>query len=66
MIERCEHLRFSAEARETIRIVGNGREQDFDRDVAIQLRIACAIDLAHTTGTEGGDDFVWTEASAGR
>jgi hypothetical protein len=48
------------EPREAIRI---GREeigQDFDRDVAMELRIAGAIHLAHTTGTDGGNDLVRT------
>ena len=36
-----------------------------DRDVAIQLRIARAIDLAHSPSAEGGEDFVRTDATAG-
>ena len=46
MIERGEHLRFTTEAREAIGIVGNGRQQDLDRDLAIQLRVAGSVDLA--------------------
>ena len=39
--------------------------QDLERDVAIQLRVARAIDLAHAAGAEGGEDFVRAEARAG-
>ena len=47
MIEGGEHLRFTTEAREAIGIVGNGRQQDLDRDLAIQLRVEGFVDLAH-------------------
>ena len=46
-------LRLALEARERIRIGAQMRRQDFDRDIAIQLRVARAIDLAHATRTEG-------------
>ena len=36
MIERREHLRFSPEAGEAIGIVGDGGQQDLDRDLAIR------------------------------
>ena len=62
MIERRQHLRFAREAREAIRIVSDSRQQHLDRDVAIQLRIAGAIHLAHASGAEGGEDFVRTDA----
>ena len=65
MIERREHLRLAAEAREALGIVGNGGEQDLDRDLAIQLRIARAIHLAHAAGAQQGDDLVRAEAGAG-
>ena len=64
MIERGEDLRFALEAREAIGIVGEGLGQDLDRDVAIELRIARAIDLAHAAGPKGREDFVRAEASA--
>jgi hypothetical protein len=61
MIQRRQHLRFATEARQTIRIVGDRRQQHLDRHVAIQLRIARAIHLAHPAGTERRHDFVGTE-----
>ena len=45
-------------------IAGEGRKH-LDRDLALQLRVARAIDLAHATGAEWGQDFVRAEARAG-
>ena len=39
---------------------------DLDRDVAIQLRVARAIDLAHAARAEGGFDLIRTKESADR
>ena len=66
MIERREHLRLALEPRDAI---GIGREdigKNLDRDVAVQPRIARAIHLAHATGPDGGEDFIWPETNAGR
>ena len=65
MIQRREDLRFALEAREAIGIVRERVRQDLDRDVAIQLRVARAIDLAHAACADRGDDFVDAEARAG-
>ena len=53
MVERRERLRFALEAREPLRIGGERGRQDLDRDVAIELGIARAIDLAHAAGADG-------------
>ena len=58
MIERREDLRFALEAGETIGIVGEDVRKDLDRDVALQLRVARAIDLAHAARAERSDDLV--------
>ena len=66
MVQRGEDLRFALEAGEPI---GIGREhvrQDLDRDIAPELRIARAIDLAHAAGPDQGGDFIRAEAGAGR
>src|SRR5204863_7742647 len=63
--ERGERLRFALEPREAIGIGGDGIGQDLDRHVAIELRVARAIDLAHAAGAEWGDDFVRADARAG-
>jgi hypothetical protein len=64
MIERGQDLRFALEAREAIGIVDERVRQDFDRDVAIERRIARPIDLPHAAGPKGGEDLVRTEARA--
>ena len=55
-------LRFALETarggRDRARTLG----QDLDRDVAIELRVARAIHLAHAAGAEGGEDLVRAEA----
>src|SRR5437667_11834414 len=65
MIERRERLRFTREPGQAIGIAGERLGQDFHGDVAIERRIARAIDLAHTAGADRGEDFVRTEARAG-
>ena len=65
MVERGQHLRFALETGEAIRIAREGVRQDLQRDLAIQLGIARAIDLAHAAGPEGGEDLVRAEADAG-
>ena len=65
MIERRKQLRLSAEPGETIRIVGDGGQQYLDCDVAIQLRVARAVDLAHAARANGRNDFVGAKARAG-
>ena len=57
MVQRGEHLRFALEAREAIRIARERVGQDLQRDVAIQLRIARAIHLAHAAGAKGRRGF---------
>ena len=38
--------------------------QDFERDVAPQLRVARAIDLAHSAGADSAGDFIGAEPRA--
>ena len=47
-----ERLRFAREPREPFGIAGERVGQDLDRDVAIELRIARAIHLAHAAGAD--------------
>ena len=51
--------------REPLGVGGERLGQDLDRDVAIQLRVACAVDLAHAARAERGQDLVRAEACAG-
>ena len=65
MVQRGERLRFALEARQPLGIGGEAVRQDLDRDVAIELRVARAIDLAHAAGANDRDDLVGAEAGAG-
>ena len=58
-----EDLRFALEARLAIRIVRERIRQHLQRDVAIQPRVARAIDLAHTPFADRGSELVRTQAS---
>jgi hypothetical protein len=48
MIERGQDQRFTLETREAIRIEREGRRQDFQRDIAVQLGISRAVHFAIT------------------
>ena len=53
----------SARARPVVR--GQLRREDLDRDVAVQLRVARAVDLAHPARAERREDLVGTETCSG-
>ena len=64
MIQRRQDLRFPSETGQT---VGVGRERvrkDLQRDVAIERRVARAVDLAHAAHAEQFGDLVRTQESA--
>ena len=52
VVERGEHMRFALEPREALRVVREGGQQDLDRDLAMQLRIARTIHRTHSAFTE--------------
>ena len=64
MIERGEHLRFTTEAGEAIGIVGDAWQQNLDRDLAIQLRVAGSVDFAHPARADPRVDLVRADALA--
>ena len=65
MIQRGQRLRFARESRQAVRIMRERLGQDLDRDVAIELRIAHAIDLSHPPFTDLGCHFVDAEPGTG-
>ena len=65
MIERRDGARLAVEAVAQLRVGGERRGEDLDRDGAIEPRIAGAIHLAHPTLADECDDFVGAEAHAG-
>ena len=54
VVQRGQGLGFALEPREAIRVGGERHGENLDRNVAPQLGIARAIDLAHAAGAEGG------------
>ena len=62
MIERREHPRFSPEAGEAIGIAGDGGQQDFDRDLAIERRVAGLVDLAHPARADTRRELIRADA----
>ena len=65
VIERREHLRFTPEPREPIRIERERIRKYLQRNVAIELAVARTIDLAHAACAEGRQNFIGTESGAG-
>jgi hypothetical protein len=58
MIQRGKDDGFALETREPIRIGGEMRRQELQRDLALQSRVARAPDFAHPAGAERAKDFV--------
>jgi hypothetical protein len=65
MIERREDLRLPLEAREPLRVGRQRLGEHLDRDLAIEPGVARPVDLAHAPLTDGREDFVRTDATAG-
>jgi hypothetical protein len=60
---RCERLRFACKPRQPIRLIGEEIGQNLQRDIAIELRVAGPIHLAHPAFADLGGDLV--DAAAG-
>src|SRR5687767_11419860 len=65
MRQRGDGLGFTIEARAPLGIARDRLRQNLDGDVAIEPRIAGAIDLAHATRAKRAENFVATEPAAG-
>ena len=59
--ERGQHPGLALEPREPIWMVGKGRQEDFDGDVALELRVARAVHLPHATRPDTAQDRVGPE-----
>ena len=64
MIQRREDLRFTLKTRHAIGVGGEELRQDFQRDVATELRVLRTIYLAHAARAEQTQDFIRAKASA--
>src|SRR5688572_13326169 len=61
MIKRSGCLGLLLKTLQSILVVAESGRQDFDRHVAIQLLIACAIDLTHSAFANLRADFIATK-----
>jgi hypothetical protein len=66
MIERRRCARFLFEPLDTLAVAGEFTRNNFDRDIAIEPRIARAIHLAHAAGANEADHFVRAKTDTGR
>ena len=64
VIERGEQLRLALQTAHVLRIVGNRRGQDLERDLAVEPGVGRAVDLTHAAGTERRDDLVDAQPSS--
>src|SRR5262249_43123948 len=66
MIERARRLRLQLEAAKPLRVRGEALVENLDRDVAVQPRVARAIDLTHPSGAHERMNPIRAELSIGR
>jgi hypothetical protein len=60
----CQYLGLPLEAGHALGVTGEGVRQDLDGHIAVEPGVARAVDLAHATGAEGGEDLIGSEAGA--
>jgi hypothetical protein len=65
VVEGRDRPRLTLEALAQLRIRRQRLGENLDGDGAIEPGIARPIHFAHSTGTDGGEDFIRTEANAG-
>jgi hypothetical protein len=63
MIQRGERFRLALESRDPLEIGDEHLGQNLDRDLALEVCVRGAIDLAHPAAAERRDDFVGAHAS---
>ena len=64
MAQTRQNLGFPLESGQTIRVGGDSRRKNLDRDLAFEIRVGGAIYLSHPTYTDPGVDFGWANATA--
>src|SRR5689334_3466125 len=65
VVQRCQDLGFPVETAQSFRIARQRMRQDLDSDFVVELSIAAAGHLAHSSIADGRNDFVGSETSAG-
>src|SRR5690348_8519372 len=64
MVDRRQHPGLAFESGDAHGVAAEGLGQDFDRDLAAELRVARAIDFAHSTGPERTENLKSAEPGA--
>ena len=64
MVERGEDFGFALKARKPILVPRDGRRQNLEGDLSLQLRVRGAKQLAHTSFADLGGNFVDAEMRA--
>ena len=64
MAQGCQRLRFTVEARESVRVGRHRRGQHLDRHVPGKIGIGGSVDFTHATHTDLGTDLVRADATA--
>ena len=65
MVQRREHFGFALKPSQPIVIRRDGRRQDLDGDLTLELGVGSPIDLPHSALTEQGGDSIDAETGAG-
>jgi hypothetical protein len=63
VIERGQHFGLSLKSCQTASVANKGRGEHLQSDIAFQVEISGAVDLAHAARADEADDFVRPEAS---
>ena len=66
VVQRGEDPGLSLEARQPVRVGGERLGQHLQRDVAVELRVAGAVHLAHAAGPERAGDVIGADPCSGR
>jgi hypothetical protein len=66
MIQRCENLGFTLEARRSLGVTCERLAQDLQRDIALEPRVTRAIHLAHAARSEQADDLIRSNTTSSR
>jgi hypothetical protein len=65
VVQSGEDFGLALESGNALGISPDGRGQNLDRDVPLEVCVRRAIDLAHAADTKRGDDFLRAEAGTG-
>jgi hypothetical protein len=66
VIQRRQNFRFALESCHALGVAGKRFGQDLESDVALQLGVACAVNLAHSARTDGRENLIQTDSSPDR